>query len=96
VNFVSQVFFQRIFYFCVNFALVLLHVHHSLQCLHRYNFVYFITDRLIILCRGAVQVMKQIEQNAQERLLDQERKDQESQQMLKYLEKLQMEDLRCC
>jgi len=40
--------------------------------------------------------MKQIEQNAQERLLDQERKDQESQQMLKYLEKLQMEDLRCC
>lgn len=43
---------------------------------------------------GAVQVMKQIEQNAQDRLLEQEKKDQESFQMLKYLEKLQMEDLK--
>ena len=37
--------------------------------------------------------MKQIEQNAQDRMLEQEKKDQESFQMLKYLEKLQMEDL---
>ncbi|XP_039251391.1 cilia- and flagella-associated protein 45-like [Styela clava] len=43
---------------------------------------------------GAVQIMKQIEQNAQDRLLEQEKKDQESFQMLKYLEKLQMEDLK--
>nr|XP_002127322.1 cilia- and flagella-associated protein 45-like [Ciona intestinalis] len=43
---------------------------------------------------GAVQIMKQIEQNAQDRMLEQEKKDQESQQMLKYLEKLQVEDLK--
>lgn len=38
--------------------------------------------------------MKQIEQNTQDKLLAQEKKDQESFQMLKYLEKLQMEDLK--
>ena len=38
--------------------------------------------------------MKQIERNAQDKMLDQEKKDQESQQMLKYLEKLQMEDMK--
>ena len=38
--------------------------------------------------------MKQIEKNAEEKMLDEERKDQESQTMLKYLEKLQMEDLK--
>ncbi|CAK8698512.1 unnamed protein product [Clavelina lepadiformis] len=43
---------------------------------------------------GAVQIMRQIEQNSQDRMLEQEKKDQESQQMLKYLEKLQMEDLK--
>lgn len=37
--------------------------------------------------------MKQIERNAQEKMLEQEKKDQESQQMLKYLEKLQVEDI---
>jgi len=37
--------------------------------------------------------MKQIERNAQDKMLDQEKKDQESQQMLKYLEKLQIEDM---
>ena len=38
--------------------------------------------------------MKQIERNAQDKMLEQEKKDQESQQMLKYLEKLQVEDMK--
>ncbi|XP_038065130.1 cilia- and flagella-associated protein 45-like [Patiria miniata] len=43
---------------------------------------------------GASQVLTQIAQREEERLLDQERRDQEAQHMLKYLEKLQMEDLK--
>ena len=37
--------------------------------------------------------MKQIEKKAEEKLQALEKKDQEGQQMLKYLEKLQREDL---
>ncbi|XP_033641506.1 cilia- and flagella-associated protein 45-like [Asterias rubens] len=43
---------------------------------------------------GASQVLTQIAQREEERLLDQERKDQEALHMLKYLEKLQVEDLK--
>ncbi|XP_071958281.1 cilia- and flagella-associated protein 45-like [Antedon mediterranea] len=42
---------------------------------------------------GAAKVLKQIASREEERLLDQEKKDQEAQQMLRYLEKLQMEDI---
>ena len=44
--------------------------------------------------RGASQVLTQISQREEERLLEQERKDQEALHMLKYLEKLQVEDLK--
>ncbi|XP_070551420.1 cilia- and flagella-associated protein 45-like isoform X2 [Ptychodera flava] len=39
-------------------------------------------------------ILQQISEREEERLLDQERRDQEAQQMLKYLEKLQVEDLK--
>lgn len=42
---------------------------------------------------GASKVLNQIAQREEERALDQERKDQEAMQRLKYLEKLQREDL---
>ncbi|XP_033114442.1 cilia- and flagella-associated protein 45-like [Anneissia japonica] len=42
---------------------------------------------------GAAKVLKQIAQREEDRLLEQEKKDQEAQQMLRYLEKLQMEDI---
>ena len=38
-------------------------------------------------------IMKQIEKKAQDKLLELEKKDQECLQMLKYLEKLQKEDI---
>ncbi|KAI8480465.1 cilia- and flagella-associated protein 45-like [Branchiostoma floridae x Branchiostoma belcheri] len=47
-------------------------------------------ERLI----GKQQILDQIQQNEEDRLLDQEKKDQEARQMLQYLEKLQMEDLK--
>ncbi|XP_035674846.1 cilia- and flagella-associated protein 45-like [Branchiostoma floridae] len=47
-------------------------------------------ERLI----GKQQIIDQIQQNEEDRLLDQEKKDQEARQMLQYLEKLQMEDLK--
>ncbi|XP_072165777.1 cilia- and flagella-associated protein 45-like [Diadema setosum] len=43
---------------------------------------------------GKTMILNQISQREEERLLEQEKKDQEAQQMLKYLEKLQMEDLK--
>ncbi|XP_077985522.1 cilia- and flagella-associated protein 45-like [Glandiceps talaboti] len=39
-------------------------------------------------------ILQQISENEEERLLDQERRDQEAQHMLRYLEKLQVEDLK--
>ncbi len=43
--------------------------------------------------KGAEVILKQIKGNDQQRLLDLEKKDQETQTMLKYLERLQEEDL---
>jgi len=43
---------------------------------------------------GAQQLLKQIESNAQERVLEEERKDQETKQVLKKLEELHEEDIR--
>lgn len=39
-------------------------------------------------------ILQQIADRREERLLDQQRKDQETSEMLSYLEKLQMEDLK--
>ena len=44
-------------------------------------------------CRGAEVIKQQIQVNEQNRLLEAERKDQETQAMLQYLEKLQEEDM---
>lgn len=43
--------------------------------------------------RGADVLREQIARQEQERLLNDERKDQETQQMLKYLQRLQEEDM---
>ena len=43
--------------------------------------------------RGAEVIQHQIEEREQQRLLDSERKDQETQALLQYLEKLQEEDM---
>ncbi|PIK54624.1 putative coiled-coil domain-containing protein [Apostichopus japonicus] len=43
---------------------------------------------------GAAMILQQIAERREERLLDQQRKDQETSEMLSYLEKLQMEDLK--
>ena len=50
----------------------------------------------LFFCSGASKVLNQIAQREEERALDQERKDQEAMQRLKYLEKLQREDLEVC
>lgn len=44
--------------------------------------------------RGRQEIVKQIEKNAEERALRAEQQDQEVQEMLKYLERLKMEDLK--
>jgi hypothetical protein len=44
-------------------------------------------------CRGAEVIQHQIKGREQQRLLDAEKKDQETQAMLKYLERLQEEDM---
>ncbi|XP_062453774.1 cilia- and flagella-associated protein 45 isoform X3 [Rhea pennata] len=46
------------------------------------------------LIRGRQELVKQIEQNAEERAMKAEQRDQEAQEMLEYLKKLQMEDLK--
>uniref|UniRef100_A0A8B9S304 Cilia- and flagella-associated protein 45 n=1 Tax=Apteryx owenii TaxID=8824 RepID=A0A8B9S304_APTOW len=46
------------------------------------------------LIRGRQELVKQIEQNAEERAMRAEQRDQEAQEMLEYLKKLQMEDLK--
>ncbi|XP_054760160.1 cilia- and flagella-associated protein 45-like [Lytechinus pictus] len=51
-------------------------------------------QRKIERYEGKTMILTQISQREEERLLQQEKKDQEAQQMLKYLEKLQMEDLK--
>ena len=43
--------------------------------------------------RGAEVIQQQIDDREQQRLLDEERKDQETQAMLHYLERLQQEDM---
>ena len=45
------------------------------------------------MCRGAEVIQYQIKGREQQRLLDAEKKDQETQAMLKYLERLQEEDM---
>ena len=47
----------------------------------------------VCLCRGAEVIQHQIKEREQQRLLDVEKKDQETQAMLKYLERLQEEDM---
>lgn len=47
-----------------------------------------------LLCRGRQEIVKQMEQNAEERAVRAEQRDQEAQEMLAYLEKLKMEDLK--
>ncbi|XP_046852993.1 cilia- and flagella-associated protein 45-like [Xenia sp. Carnegie-2017] len=49
--------------------------------------------RQIERIKGAQIIQKQIAENEQKRLLDEQKKDQETQAMLQYLEKLQQEDL---
>ncbi|CAB4014147.1 Hypothetical predicted protein [Paramuricea clavata] len=49
--------------------------------------------RQIERIKGAQVIQQQIADNEQKRLLDEQRKDQETQAMLQYLEKLQQEDL---
>lgn len=49
--------------------------------------------RQIERIKGAQVIQQQIAENEQTRLLDEQRKDQETQAMLQYLEKLQQEDL---
>lgn len=44
--------------------------------------------------RGRQEIVKQMEKNAEERALRAEQQDQEVQEMLKYLERLKMEDLK--
>ncbi|XP_071656547.1 cilia- and flagella-associated protein 45 isoform X1 [Patagioenas fasciata] len=46
------------------------------------------------LIRGRQEIVKQMEKNAEERALRAEQQDQEVQEMLKYLERLKMEDLK--
>lgn len=50
-------------------------------------------SRQIERIKGAQVIQKQISENEQIRLLDEQKKDQETQAMLQYLEKLQQEDL---
>jgi hypothetical protein len=45
-----------------------------------------------LLLRGAKVILKQIEENRQEKLLKDEMREQENNAMLKYLEQLQKED----
>jgi len=51
-------------------------------------------QRKIERYEGKGMILNQISQREEERLLEQEKKDQEAQVMLKYLEKLQMEDIK--
>ncbi|XP_073423073.1 cilia- and flagella-associated protein 45 [Dendrobates tinctorius] len=44
--------------------------------------------------RGKLHIIQQMEENEQSRILQEEQRDQEAQQMLQYLEELQMEDYR--
>ncbi|XP_073493723.1 cilia- and flagella-associated protein 45 isoform X2 [Phyllobates terribilis] len=44
--------------------------------------------------RGKLHIIQQMEENEQSRILQEEQRDQEAQQMLHYLEELQMEDYR--
>ncbi|XP_064899096.1 cilia- and flagella-associated protein 45 isoform X3 [Columba livia] len=46
------------------------------------------------MIRGRQEIVKQMEKNAEERALRAEQQDQEVQEMLKYLERLKMEDLK--
>lgn len=46
------------------------------------------------LSRGKLHIIKQMEDNEQSRILEEEQRDQEAQQMLQYLEELQMEDYK--
>ena len=47
----------------------------------------------LYVCRGADVIRQQIEARNQERMLEAERRDQETQAMLEYLERLQKEDM---
>lgn len=47
-----------------------------------------------LLSRGRQELVKQMEQNAEERALRAEQRDQEAQELLEYLEQLKMEDLK--
>ncbi len=47
----------------------------------------------VIMHRGAEVIRQQIEMREQARLLEAEKKDQETQSMLRYLERLQQEDM---
>ena len=50
------------------------------------------SDLLAVLYRGADVIRQQIEAREQQRLLEAEKKDQETQSMLRYLERLTQED----
>lgn len=50
----------------------------------------------MILSRGRQELVKQIEKNAEERALRAEQKDQESQEVLRYLEQLKMDEQKVC
>jgi len=45
-----------------------------------------------LFCRGAEVIQQQIQQREQQRLLDAEKKDQETKAMLEHLDKMQQED----
>ena len=49
-------------------------------------------DLLVVMHRGADVIRQQIEAREQQRLLEAEKKDQETQTMLRYLERLTQED----
>ncbi|XP_056402432.1 cilia- and flagella-associated protein 45 [Hyla sarda] len=50
--------------------------------------------RKIEKIRGKLHIIKQMEENEHSRILEEEQRDQEAQQMLQYLEELQMEDYK--
>ena len=57
------------------------------QQTHQYTYIYIYTHR------GVEVIQSQIQSRQQHHLLDMEKKDQETQVMLKYLERLQEEDM---